>query len=64
MKRAILRRSTDSNSDGGEAVENEMKRLRVTYNYDGAHGVRWAGEATSVDTSSKLCVLECTWQLC
>ncbi|CEG50393.1 uncharacterized protein PHALS_08104 [Plasmopara halstedii] len=41
----------DSNSDGGEAVENEMKRLRVTYNYDGAHGVRWAGEATSVDTS-------------
>lgn len=39
----------DSSSEGGEAVESDMKRLRVAYNYDGEHGVRWAGEATAVD---------------
>lgn len=25
----------DSSSEGGEAIENDMKRLRVAYNYDG-----------------------------
>ncbi|KAL4110982.1 hypothetical protein PRIC1_002666 [Phytophthora ramorum] len=40
----------DSSSEGGEAIENDMKRLRVAYNYDGAHGVRWAGEASAMDT--------------
>ncbi|KAG1689710.1 hypothetical protein DVH05_016847 [Phytophthora capsici] len=39
----------DSSSEGGEAIESDMKRLRVAYNYDGAHGVRWAGEASSMD---------------
>ncbi|KAK1943251.1 hypothetical protein P3T76_004647 [Phytophthora citrophthora] len=41
----------DSSSEGGEAIESDMKRLRVAYNYDGAHGVRWAGEASSMDTN-------------
>ena len=25
----------DSSSEGGKVIENEMKRLRVAYNYDG-----------------------------
>ncbi|EGZ12821.1 hypothetical protein PHYSODRAFT_257271 [Phytophthora sojae] len=44
----------DSSSEGGEAIENDMKRLRVAYNYDGAHGVRWAGEATAMDTEMEV----------
>ncbi|KAE9344809.1 hypothetical protein PF008_g9058 [Phytophthora fragariae] len=44
----------DSGSEGGEAIENDMKRLRVAYNYDGAHGVRWAGEATAMDTQMEV----------
>ncbi|CAI5710120.1 unnamed protein product [Hyaloperonospora brassicae] len=35
-------------SEGGEVIESEMKRLRVAYNYDGAHGVRRAGEAVTL----------------
>ncbi|KAG7379542.1 hypothetical protein PHYPSEUDO_008483 [Phytophthora pseudosyringae] len=44
----------DSSSEGGEAIESDMKRLRVAYNYDGAHGVRWAGEASAMDTDMEI----------
>ncbi|KAG6952853.1 hypothetical protein JG688_00013092 [Phytophthora aleatoria] len=44
----------DSSSEGGEAIESDMKRLRVAYNYDGVHGVRWAGEATAMDTDMEI----------
>ncbi|CAI5740260.1 unnamed protein product [Peronospora destructor] len=44
----------DCRLEGGEAIENEMKRLRVAYNYDGAHGVRWAGEAIAMDTDMEI----------
>ncbi|CAH0486175.1 unnamed protein product [Peronospora farinosa] len=44
----------DSSSEAGEVIENEMKRLRVAYNYDGAHGVRWAGEAIVMDTDMEI----------
>ncbi|EEY60329.1 uncharacterized protein PITG_12728 [Phytophthora infestans T30-4] len=44
----------DSSSEGGEAIDSDMKRLRVAYNYDGAHGVRWAGEATAMDTNMEI----------
>uniref|UniRef100_A0AAV1TPM8 Uncharacterized protein n=1 Tax=Peronospora matthiolae TaxID=2874970 RepID=A0AAV1TPM8_9STRA len=44
----------ENRSEGGEAIESEMKRLRVAYNYDGAHGIRRAGEAVSVETNMEL----------
>ncbi|OWY93038.1 hypothetical protein PHMEG_00037710 [Phytophthora megakarya] len=44
----------DSSSEVGDAIESDMKRLRVAYNYDGAHGVRWAGEAAALDTNMEI----------
>ncbi|POM60480.1 Serine/threonine protein Kinase [Phytophthora palmivora] len=41
-------------SEAGDAIESDMKRLRVAYNYDGAHGVRWAGEAAAMDTNMEV----------
>ncbi|CAH0477516.1 unnamed protein product [Peronospora belbahrii] len=45
----------EDRSEGGEVIEKEMKRLRVAYNYDGAHGrVRWAGEVIAMDTDMEI----------
>ncbi|TDH73792.1 hypothetical protein CCR75_006846 [Bremia lactucae] len=44
----------DKSSEGGMAIESDMKRLRVAYDYDGAHGVRLAGEATSINLEMEI----------